>query len=75
MLKRTTIYLTEELHRELKLRAAKEGTTITDIINKAINKPVAEKTEKISSERSNMEPNPKEGLVKERGELSGESYF
>jgi len=35
-LKRTTIYLPEELHKKLKIRAASEKTSMTDIIINSI---------------------------------------
>ena len=37
-LKRTTIYLPEDLRQELKLLALKEGTTMTEIIITALRK-------------------------------------
>ena len=37
-LKRTTIYLPEEIRHEIKLIALKQDTTMTDIIIEAINK-------------------------------------
>ena len=37
-LKRTTIYLPEDLHRNLKIKAAKQKTTMTDLIIEAIEK-------------------------------------
>jgi len=37
-LKRTTIYLPEDLHRELKIKAANQKTTMTDLIIEAIEK-------------------------------------
>jgi hypothetical protein len=37
-LKRTTIYLPEDLHRNLKIKAANQKTTMTDLIIEAIEK-------------------------------------
>ena len=37
-LKRTTIYLPEDLHRNLKIKAANQKTTMTDLILEAIEK-------------------------------------
>lgn len=37
-LKRTTIYLPEDLHRDLKIKAANQKTTMTDLIIEAIEK-------------------------------------
>ena len=37
-LKRTTIYLPEDLHRTLKIKAANQKTTMTDLIIEAIEK-------------------------------------
>ena len=37
-LKRTTIYLPEDLHRNLKIKAANQKTTLTDLIIEAIEK-------------------------------------
>ncbi len=36
--KRTTIYLPEDLHRNLKIKAANQKTTMTDLIIEAIEK-------------------------------------
>ena len=37
-LKRTTIYLPEDLHKNLKIKAANQKTTMTDLIIEAIEK-------------------------------------
>ena len=37
-LKRTTIYLPEDLHRNLKIKSANQKTTMTDLIIEAIEK-------------------------------------
>jgi len=37
-LKRTTIYLPEDLHRNLKIKAVNQKTTMTDLIIEAIEK-------------------------------------
>ena len=37
-LKRTTIYLPEDLHRKLKIKAANQKTTMTDLIIESIEK-------------------------------------
>lgn len=36
LLKRTTIHLSEEMRQKIKILAAKQGTTMTDIMIKAI---------------------------------------
>jgi hypothetical protein len=36
--KRTTVYLTEELHKKLKIEAAKRNTTMTELIIDSVEK-------------------------------------
>lgn len=39
-LQRTTIYLPEELHKRLKIKAASEGVSMTDIIISSVEKQI-----------------------------------
>jgi predicted transcriptional regulator len=49
MTKRATVYLDEDLHRALKLKAAATDQTISEIVNKAIRRDLAEDAEDLAA--------------------------
>jgi predicted transcriptional regulator len=49
MTKRATIYLDEDLHRALKLKAAVTDQTISEIVNEAIRRDLAEDAEDLAA--------------------------
>jgi predicted transcriptional regulator len=48
MIKRATIYVDEDLHRALKLKAAATDRTISEIVNEAIRRDLAEDAEDLA---------------------------
>lgn len=74
MNKRATIYLNEELHRALKIKAAATDRTISDIVNDAVRRDLAEDAEDLAAfdERSDEPSIAFEDVVRslrERGKL------
>ena len=49
MTKRATIYVDEELHRALKIKAAALGRTISEIVNEAIRRELAEEADDLAA--------------------------
>lgn len=49
MNKRATIYVDEELHRALKLKAAATDRTISEIVNEAIRRDLSEDAEDLAA--------------------------
>jgi len=49
MSKRATIYLEEELHRALRLKAAEADRSMSDLVNEAVRQSLAEDFEDLSA--------------------------
>ena len=49
MIKRATIYLDEQLHRALKFKAAATDRTISEIVNEAVRRDLAEDAEDLTA--------------------------
>lgn len=49
---RTTVYLDEELHRALRLKAAETGTRISSLINDAVRQLLSEDAEDLEALRA-----------------------
>ena len=47
--RRTTIYLDEDLHRALRLKSAASDRTISDIVNEAVRRDLAEDAEDMAA--------------------------
>jgi predicted transcriptional regulator len=71
---RATIYLDEELHRALKIKAAATDRTISEIVNEAVRRDLAEDAEDLAAfeDRANEPVYAFEEVVRmlrERGKL------
>jgi len=74
MSKRSTIYLDENLHRALKMKVAATDRTISDLVNEAVRRDLAEDAEDLAAfdERADEPSVAFEVVVRslwERGEL------
>lgn len=74
MTKRTTIYLDEELHRALKMKAAATDRTISELVSEAVRRELAEDADDLEAfeERADEPSYAFENVVRtlrERGKL------
>ena len=74
MSRRATVYLDEDLHRALKVRAAATDRTISEIVNEAVRRELAEDAEDLAAfvERADEASYAFEEVVRtlrERGKL------
>jgi hypothetical protein len=72
--KRATVYFDANLHRALRLKAAETDTSISELVNTAVRKTLAEDAEDLAAfrERADESTLPFEGFVqdlKRRGKL------
>jgi plasmid stability protein len=65
--KRATVYLDQDIHRALRVKAAETDRTMSDLVNEAIQLALAEDAEDLAAfDQRSMEPNlPFEDVVKE----------
>jgi hypothetical protein len=74
MAKRATVYFEEPIHKALRLKAAETDTSISDYVNDAVKRALAEDAEDLAAfrERANEPTRPFEEYVaemKKRGRL------
>lgn len=74
MERRTTIYLDSELHKALRLKAAETERSISDLVNEAVRRNLAEDAIDLAAfeERAGEKPLPFEEVLKDlrrRGKL------
>ncbi len=75
-----SIYISEDLHKELKIYAAKHGNSISNLVENAIGnlinkKAIAEKNPNNEKSKESVLSENKGGLTKSRGELNAEDYI
>jgi len=74
MAKRATVYFEEPIHRALRLKAAETDTSVSDYVNDAVKRALAEDAEDLAAfrERADEPSRPLEEFLaelKRRGEL------
>jgi hypothetical protein len=74
MTKRATVYFEEPIHKALRLKAAETDTSVSDYVNDAVRRALAEDAEDLASfrERADEPRRPLEDYLaelKQRGEL------
>lgn len=66
---KTTLYLPDELHAEIKISAAKQRTSMTELIIKRLSNRLEDVTKNVKDSPA------KYGLVKKRGEINSDDYI